>query len=137
MLGPTGLVLAVLFVASLLLYPLVRYRLVASVRGSRSLAEFKSQLGLQGFEEASELVYRHFQSLTKVSDFPVDAADDLYRVYGLVDEDLETELQELSLQCGLAWPLEAWTEPVRTVADVVHLLASELALQSERGQVRP
>ena len=65
-------------------------------------------------------VYDYFQKLQSVKDFPVLPTDDLYKVYGICDEDVDDAVVELASRCRVTLP--ATFEPVRTIADVVRLL---------------
>ena len=68
-------------------------------------------------------VYDYFQNWQSVKDFPVLPTDDLYKVYGICDEDLDDAVIELASRCHVKLPATFdGVEPVRTVADVVRLL---------------
>jgi hypothetical protein len=68
-------------------------------------------------------VYDFFQNWQDVKNFPVDPNDDLVKVYGIVDDDLDDAVIEIAGR----WPAKLpptfeGLGPVRPVADVVHLL---------------
>jgi hypothetical protein len=102
-------------------------------RRERKLAE--SRRG-QGFDDFSGYfsgeniprnklhhVYDFFQSWQSVKNFPVRPSDDLYKVYGIVDDDVDDAVIELADRwCAKLPPTFEGLRPVRTVADVVHLL---------------
>jgi hypothetical protein len=68
-------------------------------------------------------VYEYFQNWQSVKEFPVDPNDDLYKVYGICDEDVDDAVVELAHRWQAKLPLTfAGLGPVRTVADVVYLL---------------
>ena len=68
-------------------------------------------------------VYDYFQNWQSVKDFPVLPTDDLYKVYGICDEDLDDAVIELASRCRVRLPATFdGLEPVRTIADVVRLL---------------
>lgn len=70
------------------------------------------------------VVYEHFQDLQTVRNFPVLATDDLYKVYGICDDDLDDAVIELAAKWRVILPDKfEGVAPVRTVADLVHLLA--------------
>jgi len=68
-------------------------------------------------------VYNFFQQWQSVKNFPVLPDDDLYEVYGIVDEDVDDTVIELADRCRAKLPPTfEGLRPVRTVADIVHLL---------------
>ena len=69
------------------------------------------------------LVYDYFQRWQSVKNFPVHPNDDLYKVYGIVDDDVDDAVIELAGEWRAKLPATfEGLRPVRTVADVVHLL---------------
>ena len=68
-------------------------------------------------------VYEYFQNWQSVKNFPVLPTDDLIKVYGIVDEDLDDAVVELAnrWRANLPPTFEG-LGPVRTIADIVHLL---------------
>lgn len=69
------------------------------------------------------LVYNYFQSWQSVKEFPVDPNDDLCKVYGIVDDDVDDAVIELASGWRAKLPSTfEGLQPVRTVADVVRLL---------------
>jgi hypothetical protein len=68
-------------------------------------------------------VYDYFQNWQSVKTFPVLPGDDLYKVYGIVDDDVDDAVVELADRWGAKLPVTfAGLPPVRIVADVVRLL---------------
>lgn len=115
--------------------------IVASFLAGNSLLRYRekklanSRLG-QGFEDFAayfagediplaklRLVYDYFQNWQSVINFPVNPNDDLYKVYGIVDDDVDDAVIEVadSWRAKLPASFEG-LRPVRTVADVVYLL---------------
>lgn len=71
------------------------------------------------------VVYEYLQGEQSVKDFPVLATDDLCKVYGICEEDLDDAAINLATKWHVTLPAEfEGVEPVRTVADLVRLLAS-------------
>jgi len=71
-------------------------------------------------------VYKYFQSLQSVKDFQVHPTDNLYKVYGVWNEDLDDAVLELAKRCGSKTPVTEDLQnmpAVRTVADIVRLLS--------------
>jgi len=50
-------------------------------------------------------VYRYFQNLLWIRDFPVHPKDDLAKIYGLSDEDIFDTVVALTEVCGYQLPL--------------------------------
>ena len=105
---------------------LLRYR-------EQKLAKTRSGLGFEDFVayfsgEDIPLyklreVYNYFQNWQYVKNFPVLPNDDLYKVYGIVDEDVDDAVIELAERWRVKLPATFdGLEPVRTVGDIVHLL---------------
>lgn len=105
---------------------LLRYR-------DRKIAKKRSGLGFNdfvGYFSGEDIplynlrgVYSYFQNWQSVKDFPVSPADDLYKVYGIYDEDVDDAVIELANRWRVKLPPTfEGLRPVRTVADVVHLL---------------
>ena len=68
-------------------------------------------------------VYDYFQNWQYVKNFPVLPNDDLYKVYGIVDEDVDDAVIELAERWRVKLPATFdGLEPVRTVGDIVRLL---------------
>lgn len=105
---------------------LLRYR-------DREIAKRRSGLGFNDFVayfsgediplHKLREVYAYFQNWQSVENFPVLPADDLYRVYGICDEDVDDAVIELADRWRAKLPPTfEGLRPVRTVADIVHLL---------------
>jgi len=120
------LVLAGILVSLLGVTGLMRYR-------DQEIARTRSGLGFEDFvayfsDEGIPLyrlreVYDYFQNWQSVKNFPVLPNDDLYKVYGIYDEDVDDAVIELADRWGAKLPPTfEGLEPVRTVADIVHLL---------------
>ena len=70
------------------------------------------------------VVYEYLQDWQSVKDFPVYATDDLSKVYGICDEDLDDAVVDLAAKWRVVLPDNfGETAPLHTVADLVHLLA--------------
>ena len=71
------------------------------------------------------VVYEHLQRWQTVKDFPVLATDDLCKVYGICEEDLDDAVIDLAEKWRVVLPADfQGVEPVHTVADLVRLLAN-------------
>jgi len=110
-------------------YVWARYRQhqLARSRSGRGFEEFAGHFPPESYpRDKLRAVYEYFQSLQFVENFPVDPNDDLYKVYGLADEDLDDAVFELAERYGKKSPTDADLEgqpPVRTVADLVRFLS--------------
>jgi hypothetical protein len=68
-------------------------------------------------------VHEYFQNWQSIKNFPVLPADDLYKVYGLYNESVDDAVIELANRWRAKLPPTfEGLQPVRTVADIVHLL---------------
>jgi hypothetical protein len=105
---------------------LLRYR-------EKRLAHSRSGQGFETFiayfsgedipRDKLRLVYEYFQSWQFIKNFPVRPSDNLSKVYGIVDDDLDDALIELAARWRAKLPPTFdGLPPVRTVADVVYLL---------------
>lgn|SRR5215213_59877 len=110
-------------------YCWLRYRQhqLARMRSGRGFEEFAAYFPAETYPRDNlREVYKYFQGLQFVKNFPVDPNDDLYKVYGLCDEDLDDVVFELAERCRKRAPADADLEgqsPVRTVADLVRFLS--------------
>jgi hypothetical protein len=69
--------------------------------------------------------YEYLQGWQSVKDFPVLATDDLCKVYGICEEDVDDAVIDLADKWRVALPADfAGAGPVNTVADLVRLLAN-------------
>ena len=100
---------------------------MARERGTYSLDQFLDHFSTETIPERILLeVYRYFQNLQTARDFPVHPADDLYKVYGVWNEDLDDAVIELARKCGCKTPTNenvAGINAVQTIEDLVRLLA--------------
>ena len=104
------------------------------VRAKR-LAESRRGTGFENFaayfwaeqipQDKLRVVYDYLQDWQRpVKDFPVHATDDLYKVYGICEEDLDDAVIELAEKWRVSLPARfEGVDPVHTVADLVRLLA--------------
>ena len=99
---------------------------VAKMRTGQGFDEFVGYFSGAGIpRDRLREVYEYFQSLQSVKNFPVQADDDLYKVFGICNEDVDDAVLELAkrwhrkLPASSDLPVEP---PVRTVADMVRLL---------------
>ena len=68
-------------------------------------------------------VYDYFQNWQSTKDFPVYPNDDLYKVYGIVDDDVDDAVIEMAGRWRAKLPATfEGLRPIRTIADVVYLL---------------
>jgi hypothetical protein len=70
--------------------------------------------------------YQYFQEWLHDFQFPIRAEDSIARVDGAVDEDLSDAILEIAKRAGCDTPTTkrvAHLEPVRTIADLVRLVA--------------
>lgn len=69
--------------------------------------------------------YQYLQDSQTTKGFPVCPTDDLYKVYGIWNEDLDDAVLELTKRCGYKQPTTedvADLPPVHTVKDLIWLL---------------
>jgi hypothetical protein len=69
-------------------------------------------------------VYEHLRGWMSVEDFPVHATDDLCKVYGICEEDIDDAVIDLARKWRVVLPVDfEVVSPVNTVAELVRLLA--------------
>lgn len=105
----------------------LRYRAKRLAR-SRSGIGFDDFVGYFSAEQIPQdklrVVYDYLQDWQSVKDFPVQATDDLYKVYGICEEDLDDAVVDLAAKWRVVLPADfGEIAPVHTVADLVHVLA--------------
>ena len=105
---------------------LLRYRVekIAKRRSGQGFNEFAAYFLSEGIPLYKlREVYDYFQNWQLVKKFPVLPNDDLYKVYGICEEDLDDAVVELANRWRVRLP-ETFEGlgPVRTVSDIVHLL---------------
>ena len=101
-----------------------RAQKLADNRRGQGFEEFTAYFSDEDIPRAKlRLVYDYFQKWQSVKNFPVVPNDDLSKVYGIVDDDVDDAVIELADRWRAKLPatFEGFP-PVRTVADVVHLL---------------
>ena len=105
---------------------LLRYReqRLAKARTDQGFDEFINYFSSENIpRDKLRDVYEYFQNWQSVKDFPVLPTDDLSRIYGIVDDDIDDAVIELAERWRVRLPATfEGLPPVRTVADVVHLL---------------
>lgn len=105
---------------------LLRYReqKLADTRRGQGFEDFTDHFSGEDIPvDKLRLVYDYFQSWQSVKGFPVRPNDDLYKVYGIVDDDVDDAVIELAGRWRVELPaMFEGLQPIRTVADVVHLL---------------
>ena len=70
------------------------------------------------------VVYEYLQRWMSVEDFPVHATDDLCKVYGICEEDVDDAVIDLAAKWRVVLPADfEGVGPVHTVAELVRLLA--------------
>ena len=117
----SGIVVTFLAGNSLLRY---REQKLADSRRGQGFDDFSAYFSGENISrEKLRHVYEFFQSWQSVKNFPVHPSDILYKVYGIVDDDVDDAVIELAHRCRAKLPPTfEGLRPVRTVADVVHLL---------------
>jgi len=101
-----------------------REQQMAKARGGYGFEDFVAHFSRERIP-ADNLrhVYDYFRNWQSAKNFPVHPNDDLYQVYGIVDDDLDDAMIEMAERWRAKLPAEFdGLRPVRTVADVVHLL---------------
>lgn len=102
---------------------------------AKRLARSRSGTGFEDFvayfaaenipRDKLRVVYDYLQDWQSVKDFPVQATDDLYKIYGICDEDLDDAAIELAAKWRVVLPADFIAPgPINTVADLVLLLAA-------------
>lgn len=89
------------------------------------LETFINHFSEQGISEnLSNNVYHYLQKIMNRSDFRPMPTDDLHRIYGLAEEDLEETVVELAQECGCSLPTSENVSgmPIDTVEHLVQLL---------------
>ena len=70
------------------------------------------------------VVFEYLQEWQSVKDFPVHPTDDLCKVYGMCEEDIDDAVIELAEKWRVLLPAEfEGIDPIHTVAELVRLLA--------------
>ena len=102
-----------------------RAKTLARSRSGMGFADFAAHISAGNLpHDKLRVVYEHFQGWQTNKNFPVLATDDLYKVYGICDDDLDDAVIDLAAKWRVVLPNKfEGMAPVRTVADVVHLLA--------------
>lgn len=72
----------------------------------------------------AERVIRYLQNWKNRADFPVDPGDDIYHVYGIVDEDLDDFILAIAETNGFKLPESTayWQNPIVTVEDAIRFI---------------
>lgn len=117
----TGIVASFLAGNSLLRY---REKKLADSRRGQGFDDFTAYFSGEDIPRNKlRHVYDFFQRWQSVKDFPVHPTDDLYKVYGIVEDDVDDAVVELADRWRAKLPPNfEGLRPVRTVADVVRLL---------------
>ncbi len=103
----------------------VRIRRIAASRPGENFDTFHSSFAADDIPaEILHAVYAEFQKSCSgaVAAFPVHAADDIGRIYGMVDEDLEYAVSEVVEELGRQFPPDEMLrkmQPAITVRDFV------------------
>jgi hypothetical protein len=105
-----------------------QYRLKSS-RTGQDRSTFIRYFVVEGVPEAvSVAVYRYFQKLQWVNNFPVSPEDNIEQVYGLQDEDLTEAIVEIAQSCRYPIPPESspiWSQAyIFTIEDLVRFVFS-------------
>jgi len=101
-----------------------RERQIAKGRRGYGFEEFAAYFSGESIpHENLRHVYNYFQHWQSAKNFPVHPNDALYNVYGIVDDDVDDAVMELAARWRAKLPATFdGLRPVRTVADIVHLL---------------
>lgn len=116
-----GLFILVLIVSFL------RDYLVPRNRKEDKTEDFMNYFVSEGMSEALvRSVYNYVQKWMGSNGFPVRPRDDIAKIYGIVDEDLDEMVVEIAEANNLVLPLETdyWQKPVETVEDLIRFIAS-------------
>jgi hypothetical protein len=96
-------------------------------RGAYSQDQFLEHFSTEAIPERILVeIYRYFQSLQKTKNFPVHPSDDLYKVYGVWNEDLDDAVVELARRCGCKTPTNETVkgmDRVQSIQDLAKLLS--------------
>jgi len=101
-------------------------RLKAQRKGENMETFFASFSNTQVDERLLREVYQYFQGATLSKDFPVRYTDNIDKVYGICDDDLDDAILDLANLCGYRTPTTEEVKhlkPIRTIEDLVKLLA--------------
>ena len=106
------------------LYLRFRVREIANSRRGKGFDDFATYFSALGIPRVKLFqVYLYFQDIQPVKNFPVFPTDDLYKVYGLADDDLDETVVDLAEQWGAVLPARLdGLGPVCSVEDLVLLL---------------
>lgn len=109
---------------AILLWPLWRRQSLAMTKRSASSQESFIAHFPKARVEAVE-VWNALREIAVVDGFPPDPKDDLLKMYGLVDDDLDEMLEEILVRLNYRLPTPEDThgaEPVNSVEDAVEFL---------------
>jgi hypothetical protein len=107
----------------------VRTQRMAASRPGETFETFRGSFESEEIPpEVQRAVYATFQAWCSgaVVAFPVRADDDICRVYGMVDEDLDDAVTETLAACGRQLPPQEQLrqmQPVRTVRDLARFVS--------------
>jgi hypothetical protein len=104
----------------------VRTRRIAASRPGETFDTFRASFAPDDAEpDVLRAVYEKFQHWNKdaVAAFPVRAEDSIYRIYGMVDEDLDDAILDVLAACRRQLRPEEQLRPVVTVRDFVRFVA--------------
>lgn len=105
----------------------IRDYLIRKSRKDDKPEDFTDYFVGEGFSESLVLsVYHHLQDCIGPKDFPVRPRDNVAKIYGIVDDDLDDLVVEIAEANQLVLPLVTgyWQKPVVTVEDLVRFIAS-------------
>ena len=118
-----------IFMLIAIVYERIKFRRLAAERVGENFDTFRAAFDGEGMlEEAVRAVYEYFQRRVNwMPAFPVRPADDIARMYGIVDEDLVDAVEEIVRGCGRRLPPLVKGEPptvLVTVRDLVRAIAN-------------
>ena len=121
---------AIGFVGLIALGTLVSYIQAYLIRRNRKddkRGDFIDHFVSEGISEPVALsVYKYLQNWMGFDDFPVRPQDNIVKIYGIVDEDMDELIIEIAEANNLVVPDEPdeEQEPIATVEDLIRFIAS-------------
>jgi hypothetical protein len=102
----------------------IRHRRIANSRRGEDMTTFLSLLHDESLPyDVAHIVYHRMQKyINSEAEFPVHPEDNLYSIFGIVDEDVDDLIVEVLAECGRRMPPNAFESPPRTVRDVLDII---------------
>jgi hypothetical protein len=130
-----ALILCGILAVSMVLVFRARLARMSAARRGEGFEEFSSQLaGLDLPSSIQRSVFDFLRKRVRVPDFPVRPADELGRVYGIVEDDVYDAAREIAEGCGKMLPerSDENVRSIRTVTDLVRYVARRANAESGR-----